>query len=133
MLYALLSMDVTKRAFTLVEIMIALAIIGLLAVMAFPLFAKVRRDAVKSTVRNDAKQVVSAAQRYCMDKGVTTVPLTYIVNSSGGYIKQLSRGNSISVTDMLLDPAFTFEITNPFLVSGGLTFDVDGRLIGDPY
>ena len=46
-----------SRAFTLVEIMIVVVIIGLLAAMAIPAFRKVRMNSVATRVTNDIKKV----------------------------------------------------------------------------
>jgi prepilin-type N-terminal cleavage/methylation domain-containing protein len=127
-------MNARDRAFTLVEMMVVIGVIGILAAMAFPLYAKVRQSAVRGTVKNDAAEVAGAAQRYCMDKGVTVVPITVIIASgSAGYVQQLSKGNTINVLNMYVDSTFTFEIGNPLLSDGGLTFDAEGHVVADPY
>lgn len=69
-----------KKAFTLIEIMIVVVIIGLLAVMAIPAFNKVRQDARAKTILNNLRQVASAGQQYLLDKGVTTASYSQLRN-----------------------------------------------------
>lgn len=126
----------SSKGFTLVEIMIVVVIIGLLAAMAIPAFQKVRRESIKKTIVNDARQVGAAAQQYFMDKGVTTVATTVLVGTAdSNYIKQLSRGNVIGSADLTAGAAFTFAISNPNVGTAALTFDNEGKLStgGDPY
>lgn len=61
------------RAFTLVEIMIVVVIIGLLAAMAIPAFQKVRQRSIDNTVMNNARQLASAADQYFLEHGATSV------------------------------------------------------------
>jgi len=122
-----------RKAFTLIEIMVVVAIIGLIAVMAFPLYGKVRRSAARATVKSDGAQIAAAANRYYMEKSVTIAPVSELLGATSGYVKALSPGNTINVASLLMDSAFTFEIGNPFLTIGGLTFDNEGRVIADPY
>ena len=68
---------ITKRGFTLVEIMIVVVIIGLLAVLAVPAWQRVRWHTIRSTMDNDARQLASAAQQYFMEYGVSSVDVTY--------------------------------------------------------
>ena len=123
------------KAFTLVEIMIAVMIIGLLAVMAFPLYAKVRRDAVKKTMVNDARVVSNAAQQYYLDKGFTYVALGDLVGvSSSNYVKAFSKGNTITTAVLNCDPSFTFGVSNALVATtGAMIFDNEGHLSSDPY
>jgi prepilin-type N-terminal cleavage/methylation domain-containing protein len=58
-----------RRAFTLVEIMIVVVIIGLLATMALPAFKRVQRSALSKRYINDARQIRDAAERYALENG----------------------------------------------------------------
>ena len=56
-------------AFTLVEIMIVVVIIGLLAAMAIPAFQRVRERSLASRYANDFNQFSAAFQRYALENG----------------------------------------------------------------
>ena len=49
-----------RKGFTLVEIMIVVVIIGLLAAMAIPAFAKVRQQSRLKAVLNNVRQIANA-------------------------------------------------------------------------
>jgi type IV pilus assembly protein PilA len=78
-----------RRAFTLVEIMIVVVIIGMLAMLALPGWQKVRRTAQDKSVLNNARQLSGAADQYYLDTGANTVDLSSLVGSAN-YIKVLS-------------------------------------------
>lgn len=58
-----------SRGFTLVEIMIVVAIIGILAVIAVPNFVRVRQRARTNACVANLRQVHSAAVLYSLDEG----------------------------------------------------------------
>ncbi len=58
------------RAFTLIEILIVVVIIGILAVAVFPRFKDVAGEARRTAFINSARIFVSAAKRYQLDYGV---------------------------------------------------------------
>ena len=59
----------SKSAFTLVEIMIVVAIIGLLAALAIPGFVKARKQSQGRRIINDARQLDAAIDQWALEKG----------------------------------------------------------------
>ncbi len=59
----------TRRAFTLVEIMIVVVIVGLLAALALPALGRVKSQAVAKRYLNDVRQIAAGAERYAMEVG----------------------------------------------------------------
>src|SRR5215469_13003741 len=55
--------------FTLVEIMIVVAIIGLLAAIAIPNYVKARANAQANSCINNLRQIDGAMQQFALEKG----------------------------------------------------------------
>ena len=79
----------SRGAFTLVEIMIVVVIIGLLAMLALPAWQKVRMAAQDKAVLNNARQLSGAADQYFLETGSNTAALTALVGSTN-YIRVLN-------------------------------------------
>src|SRR6185503_9333356 len=58
-----------KAAFTLVEIMIVVAIIGLLAALAVPGFVKARKQSQGRRIINDVRQMDAAIDQWALETG----------------------------------------------------------------
>ena len=82
-----------RAGFTLVEIMIVVAIIALLAAIAVPGFLRARKRSQASKVLNDLRMIDSAVDQYAIEKGKVT-------------------GNSVDVTDWT---AYVKKDTNLYL------------------
>ena len=76
----------TRSAFTLVEIMIVVAIIGLLAALAVPGFVKARKQSQGRRIINDARQQDAAIDQWALEKGKTD-GATIVTTEVAGYLK----------------------------------------------
>jgi prepilin-type N-terminal cleavage/methylation domain-containing protein/prepilin-type processing-associated H-X9-DG protein len=59
--------SIRQRGFTLIELLVVIAIIALLAAILFPVFARARENARKSSCQNNLKQIGVAIAQYTQD------------------------------------------------------------------
>lgn len=106
-------------AFTLVEIMVVVVIIGLLVSIGIPAFQKMRAGAQDKSVLNNARQLAAASDQYFMETGRSTVSIGALIGPAAliknldavageTYPTAFTHGRVITVTNIAGERTVTY-------------------------
>ena len=108
-----------QKGFTLIELMIVIAIIGILAAIAIPQFSAYRKRSYNAAAQSDLKNFTTAQEAYFVDWGTYTTD-TAALTGAGAYLSDnvvfsASAGNTTSYTMQAYNTSgdVTYTITGP--------------------
>lgn len=108
-----------ERGFTLIELMIVIAIIGILAAIAIPQFSAYRKRSYNSSAQSDVRNIATAQEAYYVDETTYAQNIGSLSGATYGYMQ------SGKVTANVSGSADNYTIT-AFHGSGDRTYSLSG-------
>jgi prepilin-type N-terminal cleavage/methylation domain-containing protein len=116
--FAQLKTVITAKGFSLIELLVVVAIIGLLAAIAIPQFLSYRAHAVDSQMKSDLKNAALAMDSYFAEKKEYPTSLAAIVGVG------FNQTEGVALTIAVPTPSsFTITATKPSGTQPSFTFN----------
>ena len=77
-----------QKGFTLIELMIVIAIIGILAAIAIPQFSAYRKRSYNAAAQSDLRNAATAQEAYYVDEETYTSTVSLLVGTYGLYTSE---------------------------------------------
>ena len=103
----------TKKGFTLIELLVVIAIIAILAAILFPVFARARENARRSSCSSNLKQIALGFKQYTQDYDEKFPPVFANNDGAGNYTPP---ANATALETSVADRGWA-QILQPYLKS----------------
>jgi len=108
-----------KEGFTLIELMIVIAIIGILAAIAIPQFSAYRTRSYNSAAQSDLRNLATAQEAYFVDENTYGNDVTVLANGTYGY----QQSGSVTVLSVGTNTGYTITA---YHATGDKTYTMAG-------